>query len=186
MSYYPRQNEARAIKDAQIAQVESQANLPAEVRKVQVDSLEHAFATFHQEQSIIGHIGHWSEPIIRPLGFDWKMGVSIVSGLMAKEVVVSTMGVIYTGTNSDDEEAVANLSARMLQERRPDGSPSFTPLIGFCFMLFVLLYFPCIATLIAIGRESGHWKWGVFAALYSCGVAWLVCFLVYQGSLLLH
>ena len=186
MSYYPRQNEARAIKDAQIAQVESLANLPAEVRKAQVDSLEHAFATFHQEQSIIGHIGHWSEPIIRPLGFDWKMGVSIVSGLMAKEVVVSTMGVIYTGTNSDDEEAVANLSARMLQERRPDGSPSFTPLIGFCFMLFVLLYFPCIATLIAIGRESGHWRWGVFAALYSCGVAWLVCFLVYQGSLLLH
>lgn len=184
MSYYPRQDAARAVKDSQVALVEAQP-LPAEERQAQIDSLEHAFSTFHQEQSIIGHVGRWSEPIISPLGFDWKMGVSIVSGLMAKEVVVSTMGVIYTGDGDDGDEAITLLSERMLSERRADGTPSFTPLVGFVFMLFVLLYFPCIATLIAIGRESGHWKWGVFAAIYSCSVAWLVCFLVYQGSLLL-
>ena len=184
MSYYPRQNDARAVKDQKVEAV--QASLLPEVEKqAQVDSLEHAFAIYHQEQSIIGRIGHISEPIIRPLGFDWKMGVSIVSGLMAKEVVVSTMGVIYTGSGDDGEEAVAQLSERMRTERRADGSPSFTPIVAYTFMLFVLLYFPCIATLIAIGREAGHWRWGAFAAVYSCALAWLVCFIVYQTSLLL-
>ena len=184
MSYYPRQNDARAVKDQKVEAL--QASLLPEVEKqAQVDSLEHAFAIYHQEQSIIGRIGHISEPIIRPLGFDWKMGVSIVSGLMAKEVVVSTMGVIYTGSGDDGEEAVAQLSERMRTERRADGSPSFTPVVAYTFMLFVLLYFPCIATLIAIGREAGHWRWGAFAAVYSCALAWLVCFIVYQTSLLL-
>ena len=184
MSYYPRQNDARAVKDQKVEAL--QASLLPEVEKqAQVDSLEHAFAIYHQEQSIIGRIGHISEPIIRPLGFDWKMGVSIVSGLMAKEVVVSTMGVIYTGSGDDGEEAVAQLSERMRTERRADGAPSFTPIVAYTFMLFVLLYFPCIATLIAIGREAGHWRWGAFAAVYSCALAWLVCFIVYQTSLLL-
>ena len=184
MSYYPRQNEARATKDQQVEAIQASL-LPEAEKQARVDSLEHAFATYHQEQSIIGRIGHISEPIIRPLGFDWKMGVSIVSGLMAKEVVVSTMGVIYTGSGDDGEEAVAQLSERMRTERRADGSPSFTPVIAYTFMLFVLLYFPCIATLIAIGREAGHWRWGAFAAVYSCALAWLACFVVYQISLLL-
>ena len=184
MSYYPRQEQARQQVDHQIEQLE-QSELAPELRQERIDSLEHAFATFHQEQSIIGRIGQVCEPVIRPLGFDWKMGVSIVSGLMAKEVVVSTMGVIYTGVGEDDDAAIAQLSTRMQQERRADGSPSFTPLIAYSFMLFVLLYFPCIATLIAIGRESGHWKWGFFSALYSCGIAWLICFVVYQTAHLL-
>ena len=170
--------------DHQIEQLK-QSELAPELRQERIDSLEQAFATFHQEQSIIGRIGQVCEPVIRPLGFDWKMGVSIVSGLMAKEVVVSTMGVIYTGVGEDDDAAIAQLSTRMQQERRPDGSPSFTPLIAYSFMLFILLYFPCIATLIAIGRESDDWRWGLFAAVYSCVVAWLVCFTVYQVGQLL-
>ena len=181
MSYYPRQNEVRQEKDKEIAALQ-QSTLPDEIKQARIDSLEHSFATFHQEQSIIGHVGHLSEPIIRPLGFDWKMGVSIVSGLMAKEVVVSTMGVIYTGNGENGDEALSHLSSRMKQEVRSDGSPSFTPIIAYTFMLFVLLYFPCIATLIAIGREAGHWKWGLFAALYSCTVAWFLCFIVYRAS----
>ena len=181
MSYYPLQNEVCQVKDKEIAALQ-QSTLPDEIKQARIDSLEHSFATFHQEQSIIGHIGHLSEPIIRPLGFDWKMGVSIVSGLMAKEVVVSTMGVIYTGNGENGDEALSHLSSRMKQEVRSDGSPSFTPIIAYTFMLFVLLYFPCIATLIAIGREAGHWKWGVFAALYSCAVAWLLCFIIYRAS----
>lgn len=104
---------------------------------------------------------------------------------MAKEVVVSTMGVIYTGNGVDGDEALSQLSTRMKQEVRADGSPSFTPIIAYTFMLFVLLYFPCVATLIAIGREAGHWKWGLFSALYSCGIAWLICFIVYQTAHLL-
>ena len=184
MSYYPRQNELREQKDQQVEAL-TQSTLPEEIKQSRIDSLEHSFATYHQEQSIIGRIGHLSEPVIRPLGFDWKMGVSIVSGLMAKEVVVSTMGVIYTGNGEDGDEALSQLSTRMKQEVRADGSPSFTPIIAYTFMLFVLLYFPCVATLIAIGREAGHWKWGVFSALYSCGIAWLICFIVYQTAHLL-
>ena len=184
MSYYPRQNELREQKDQQVEAL-TQSTLPEEIKQSRIDSLEHSFATYHQEQSIIGRIGHLSEPVIRPLGFDWKMGVSIVSGLMAKEVVVSTMGVIYTGNGADGDEALSQLSTRMKQEVRADGSPSFTPIIAYTFMLFVLLYFPCVATLIAIGREAGHWKWGLFSALYSCGIAWLICFIVYQTAHLL-
>lgn len=119
-------------------------------------------------------------PIISPLGFDWKMGVSLLSGLGAKEVVVSTLGVIYTGDGDDGDEAKARLVDRIKADVRPDGSPSFTPLVGIAFMLFVLIYFPCTATIIAIGRESGSWKWSVFSIIYSCSLAWLVAFIVYQ------
>ena len=79
MSYYPRQNELREQKDQQVEAL-TQSTLPEEIKQSRIDSLEHSFATYHQEQSIIGRIGHLSEPVIRPLGFDWKMGVSIVSG----------------------------------------------------------------------------------------------------------
>ena len=125
-------------------------------------------------------MGHGLSPIISPLGFDWKMGVSLLSGLGAKEVVVSTLGVIYTGDGDDGDEAKARLVDRIKADVRPDGSPSFTPLVGIAFMLFVLIYFPCTATVIAIGRESGSWKWSVFSIIYSCSLAWLVAFIVYQ------
>ena len=94
--------------------------------------------------------------------------------------MVSTLGVIYTGDSSDGDEAKARLVDRIKADVRPDGSPSFTPLVGIAFMLFVLIYFPCTATIIAIGRESGSWKWSVFSIIYSCSLAWLVAFIVYQ------
>jgi hypothetical protein len=105
------------------------------------------------------------------LGFDWKMGIGILSGIGAKELVVSTLGVLYT--NEDDVDTVD------LSERIP-----ITPLVAYGYMLFVLIYFPCIATLAAIKQESGGWKWAIFAATYTTILAWLVAFGVYQiGSL---
>lgn len=132
------------------------------------------------EYSCIGRIGKALEPVMAPLGFDWRMSVSIASGLPAKEVVVSTLSVLYTGDDESD-----NLGEAMLNQRDDDGNPLYSPLIGFNFMVFVLLCFPCIATLIAIKNESGSWKWAGFQALYSTTLAWVVCFLIYQiGSII--
>jgi ferrous iron transport protein B len=129
----------------------------------------------HQEHSYIGQIGKCIEPVMRPLGFDWKISVSLLSGMAAKEIVISTMGVLYAG----DGENQASLQQRLLTETHADGTPVFTPLVVIGFLLFVLIYFPCIATIAAIKEESGSWKWALFSVLYSTGLAWLVAFLVY-------
>ena len=107
------------------------------------------------------------EPVIKPLGFDWKLGIGILSGVGAKELVVSTLGVLY----ADDAEA----DAVSLGERIP-----ITPLVAFCYMVFVLIYFPCIATLAVIKGESGSWKWALFTAVYTTVLAWVVVFAIYQ------
>lgn len=120
-----------------------------------------------QENSYIGQIGKAMEPVLKPLGFDWKLGIGLLSGVGAKELVVSTMGVLYTND--------ANADTVSLAERIP-----ITPLVAFCYMLFVLLYFPCIATLVAIKQESGSWKWALFAMFYTTSLAWVISFIVYQ------
>lgn len=122
-----------------------------------------------QEHSYIGQIGKALEPALKPLGFDWKLGIGLLSGVGAKELVVSTLGVLYTHEEAVDPEDV-NLANRL----------PITPLVAIAYMLFVLIYFPCIATLAAIKQESGSWKWAVFAALYTTALAWLVAFTVYQ------
>ena len=120
-----------------------------------------------QENSYIGRIGQAVEPVLKPLGFDWKLGIGLISGVGAKELVVSTLGVLYA--NDADADAVS------LADRIP-----ITPLIAYCYMLFVLIYFPCIATFAAIKQESGSWKWAFFAAGYTTILAWVVSFAVYQ------
>src|SRR5574344_1737189 len=120
-----------------------------------------------QENSYIGKIGKTIEPAIKPLGFDWKLGIGLLSGVGAKELVVSTLGVLYT---NEDHRENANLSQRI----------DITPIAGLSFMFFVLIYFPCIATLAAIKQESGSWKWALFAATYTTTLAWIVSFIVFN------
>ena len=120
-----------------------------------------------QENSYIGQLGRAIEPVIKPMGFDWKLGIGLISGVGAKELDDSTLGVLYVDDPEADEASLA--------ERIP-----ITPLVAFCYMLFVLIYFPCIAALAAIKQESGSWKWALFAACYTTGLAWLVAFSVYQ------
>lgn len=129
-----------------------------------------------QEASYIGMLGKWMEPVMRPLGFDWKTSVALLTGVAAKEVVVSTLGVLYVG-HEDDELA---LSARLQSEIKPDGSTAFDQPTALSLMVFVLLYFPCIATIIAIKNESGSWKWGVFTIVYTVALAWIMAFVVYE------
>ena len=144
-------------------------------RSVSADAAE------HMEESYIGQIGKAIEPAIAPLGFDWKMGVSIITGVAAKEIVVSSMGILYHVPDAD--ESSEPLIDALHEQVRPDGTPVFTPLVAYGFMLFVLIYFPCMATIAAIKKEAGT-RWALFSMVYTTALAWVVSFLVYQiGSL---
>ena len=138
-----------------------------------------------QEQSYIGRIGKTIEPVFRAQGFDWKLDVGLVAGIGAKEVVASTMGVLYANNDSfGDDEAYNNEGGKydtLLAQMRADG---ITPLAAYCFLLFVVIYFPCIATVAAIKGETGSWRWAAFSAVYTTVLAWIVSAVVYQvGSL---
>ena len=142
-------------------------------------------AAAQQEQSYIGRMGKAIEPVFRAQGFDWKLDVSLIAGVGAKEIVASTMGVLYADDDSfaDDDEFSEDLSKyeRLRERMTADG---ITPFTAFCYLLFVLIYFPCIATIVAIKNETGTWRWALFAAGYTTLLAWLVSAAVYQiGSL---
>ena len=129
------------------------------------------------ENSYIGRMGKAIEPVIAPLGFDWKMGVSIVTGLAAKEIVVSSMGILYHVP--DAEENTQTLAETLRNQKDAQGQSIFTPLVAYCFMLFILIYFPCMAVIAAIRKEAGL-KWAFFTMFYTTSLAWLVAFCVYQ------
>ena len=134
-----------------------------------------------QEHSFIGYVGKAMEPVLEPLGFDWRMGVGIVAGVGAKELVVSTLGVMY----ADDEPldvAVPDVSDETSGDTRLQRAltRSVTPAGALAYMVFILLYFPCIATFVAIRRESGSWKWAIFTAVYTIVLAWVAAFITFR------
>ncbi|MBN9303308.1 ferrous iron transport protein B [Dysgonomonas mossii] len=176
LGYFPRDKERELKYDNMITQVEQQEGLGDEEKSAQIEEIEEGRNTEHQEESYIGRVGKAIEPVMRPLGFDWKISVSLLSGMAAKEVVVSTLGVLYTGSSEDQE----SLEVRLLADRQADGGTTFTPLVVVSLLLFVLIYFPCVATIAAIKEESGSWKWGVFSIVYTTLLAWLISFVVYQ------
>ena len=133
-----------------------------------------------QEHSFIGYIGKAIEPVLEPLGFDWRMGVGIVSGVGAKELVVSTLGVMYS---DDVPEAVETDAGTTRLQRALTGS--VTPAAALAYMVFILLYFPCIATFVAIKNESGKWKWAIITAVYTILIAWVAAFITFRLASLL-
>ena len=147
-----------------------------------------------QEQSYIGRVGHAVEPVFRPMGFNWKLDVGLLAGVGAKEIVASTMGVLYSNDDSFKDDSnfssesgkyvklhelitqdVAQLHGISYEKAQP-----IATLTAFCFLLFVLLYFPCIATIAAIKGETGSWGWALFAASYTTALAWVVSAVVFQ------
>ncbi len=130
------------------------------------------------EKSYIGRTGKFIEPVLAPLGFDWKMSISLVTGLAAKEIVVGTMGILYH-TDTDTEENQKNLQ-KAITEPGHSGQTPVSRQAALAFIFFVLLYFPCLATIAAIRREAGSWKWALFAAGYTTAVAWIISFAVYN------
>ncbi len=142
-----------------------------------------------QEQSYIGRLGQIVEPVFRPQGFSWKQDVGIISGIGAKEIVASTLGVLYT----DDESFADDDSFEAVEEAEEEGASSKYAVLrakmeseganaasAYAFLVFVLLYFPCLATIAAIKGETGSWKWAIFTCVYTTALAWVVSFVVYQ------
>lgn len=132
-----------------------------------------------QENSYLARIGKFIAPVMAPIGQQWKATVAIISGATAKEIVVSTLGVLYC-SSTDVEEDTTELEKRISAPDRITGVPDFTPASSLAFMVFVLLYFPCIAAIAAVVRESGSWKYGAFTVVYNTAVAWVVALIVYQ------
>ena len=179
LGYYPREANYSVDYDAQIELAQSDQ----EVAKLELLKESERF-----EQSFIGKAGQFIEPVISPLGFDWKMGVSLLTGFAAKEIVVSTMGVLYQADAEADETSgilMDKLKNHRLTRGPRKGELAYTPLVAFSFMLFVLIYFPCVSTIAAINSESGSRKWAFFSMVYPTVLAWILSFIVYQtGSLL--
>ncbi len=188
LEYFPQHSAELDRYTAQIEQVAADSTLSAEAQSAAIEQLTLDRAMVQTENSYIGRIGQFIAPVFRPLGFDWKMGVSLLTGIAAKEVVVSSMGVLYHADSEADENSSAlkeSLKAQVWTSGELKGQPVFTPLVAYGYLIFILLYFPCVAALSAVFREAGL-KWATFSMLYNTGVAWIAAFLIYQiGSLLL-
>ena len=141
-----------------------------------------------QEHSFIGYVGKAMEPVLEPLGFDWKMGVGIVAGVGAKELVVSTLGVMYADEEPLGADVAAGSSDASASETTSGAETrlqkalvrSVTPAGALAYMVFILLYFPCIATFVAIKNEGGGWKWAIITAVYTILLAWVAAFITFR------
>jgi ferrous iron transport protein B len=155
------------------------------LKKTELETLLTEMESTKQEKSYIGKIGHFFEPVMQPLGFDWKMTVSLISGIAAKEIVISTMGVLYQANKNDSEATLIHkLQTQKYTSGNNYGKLVFTKLSAISFLIFVLIYFPCIATIAAVKQETGKFSWALFMIFYTTILAWISAFLIYQiGSL---
>jgi ferrous iron transport protein B len=188
LGYFPRDVAFSKDFDSEIKDVSINTGFTQHQKDSMIRHLELQMNAERQEKSYIGQIGHALEPVISPLGFDWKMGVSIVTGLAAKEIVVSTMGILYQADDhpvSEDETLKEKLKTQKHNTGTLKGRDVFSPLASLAFMFFVLIYFPCVAVIAAIRKESST-GWAVFTMVYTTALAWIVAFLIYQiGSFFL-
>ena len=185
LEYFPRHSEQADMIAQEIELIENNNDIPEEEKTVVIKNLELQQDAVMSENSYMGRLGHVIEPVVRPCGFDWRMGVSLATGIAAKEVVVSTLGVLLQA--SDEEGSTTSLVNKVRTQKWTSGPKEgellFTPLVAFGFMIFVLISTPCFATIAAVRREAG-WKAVLFTLFYNTGIAWIVSFLIYQiGSL---
>ena len=172
--YDEKKAEVTRAYEATIASGIGNVDMLKEEQEAKLESLHRQEVSERQENSYISRLGRTLEPVWTPLGFDWKAGVSLLTGVAAKEVVVSTMAVLYQGEEVMEEDTGANATLeRRLREH------GFTPVTAIVFVIFVLLYSPCFAALIAIGKEIGM-KWAFFVMGYTTVLAWSVCFVIKQ------
>jgi ferrous iron transport protein B len=171
LGYYPKNVTFSKDYEKIIEQAKSNQNLSEVELSQQLSQIELQKLGEQQEQSYIGQLGHAIAPIIRPLGFDWKIGVCIVTGLAAKEIVVSTMGVLYQADFGAHENS-GTLVEKIQQQEYTRGEK-----IG--QKVYSLIYFPCVAVIAAIKKE-GNWQWAVFTMVYTTGLAWILSFLTFQ------
>ncbi|MDB6054372.1 MAG: ferrous iron transport protein [Verrucomicrobiales bacterium] len=158
----------------------------AEELKSQLDQLDTEESGEKVRQSFAGRMGRAIEPLIAPLGFDWKMGIGIITSFAAREVFVSTMSIIYNVAEGNEEEAhTRTLAATLKQQKRSDGSLIYTPLTSIALMVFYVMAMQCVSTVAVVRRETNSWKWPLFQWCYMGLLAWVLAFLTYQGGRLL-
>jgi ferrous iron transport protein B len=180
---YPASPEREAAFDARAAAIEAGAG-DAAARESELAAVEHERESAALAASYGGRLGRLLEPAIAPLGFDWKIGIGLLGAFAAREVFVSTMGVVY-GIGGDVDEDSAGLRERIKAESRADGSPVYTPLVGLSLMVFFALACQCMSTLAVVKRETMSWRWPTFLFAYTLALAWAASFAVYQGGRLL-
>lgn len=184
LGHYPQNVDYDIPYDTVIEIIANDKIISDEQKTMNIANIENLKAAEQLEKSYIGRIGHFIEPVIAPLGFDWKIGVCLFTGMAAKEIVVSTLGVLYQANDDDDTSSLQTKLKQQVYKSGPrEGEKVFTKLSAFCLMLFVLIYMPCIAAITAIKNEGGL-KWAVFTAIYTTALAWIITFAVYNiGSL---
>jgi ferrous iron transport protein B len=189
LSTFPRQEAVGVELDARRGEIQkayaakmAAADISDEIRQGLQAELDAALDKVANRQekarmagTYMGHLGHWIAPLFAPIGIDWRGGVALLTGFVAKEVVVSTMGVLYAVSDEEGMEAL----------QKALRSSGMQPLSALSMMVFVLLYLPCVATTATIHRETGSLKWMFFSLAYTTVVAWLAAGLVYQGGRLL-
>jgi ferrous iron transport protein B len=153
-------------------------------RDAQVDESPAEAHAIQLEASYAGQIGRAIEPTLAPLGFDWRIGVGLIGAFAAREVFVSTLGIVHGVGDSVDEES-NSLRDRLRAARRPDGTPLYTPLVGLSLLVFFALACQCLSTLAVVRRETASWRWPSFLLAYMTVLSWVASAVVYQGGLLL-
>lgn len=181
LEYFPRENEKMIETKSSINMALNDDNIPTIQKDSLIMELEQRIRSEQFTGSYLGRIGKFIEPAMRPLGFDWKMSIALLAGLPAKEIVISTMGVLYqTGT----DESTVNLQQKLKNEKfetgKRKGEPVFSKPSALAFLIFILIYFPCIGVVAAIKNESGSWKWAAFSVFYTTSLAWVSAFLVFN------
>jgi len=179
LATYPRSSELQQKFDqrhAQLKQAASNPPTPAETETLK--RLDQEEAGEKLRQSFAGRLGRAIEPALKPLGFDWKIGIGIVTSFAAREVFVSTLSVVYNV--GGDGENTASLAEVMKSERRDDGRVTYTPLTGLTLMVFYVFAMQCVSTVAVVRRETNSWKWPIFQTVYMTSLAWILAFLTYQ------
>ena len=184
--YNEKINQTETLFESKTSYLQPESNEYIELvnqKSTEINLLKYEKSQKLQEGSFIGIIGHYIEPVMRPLGFDWKMSISLLAGVAAKEIVVSTMGVLYQTEGDPDinnEPLQKKLQSAKYENGEKKSQSVFTPVTAFAYLMFILLYFPCVAVVAAVKKESGNWKWALFMVTYTTAIAWTVAFLVNQ------
>jgi ferrous iron transport protein B len=183
LATYPRSAEIDREFALKRQNIEAATAPDTEARELQLAQVDHDEAGTKLRNSFAGRLGHLIEPVIRPLGFDWKIGIGIVASFAAREVFVSTMSTVYNvGSADDNTDTIADT---LRQQKRDDGTPVYTPLVGITIMVFYVLALQCVSTIAIVRRETNSWKWPIFQWTYMAILAWVMAFITFQGGRML-
>jgi len=191
LATYPHSAATQAVADGERATLKSEPPPTASPEQspalaAHAATLDNGAAGARLRQSFAGHLGRLIEPAIAPLGFDWMIGIGIITSFAAREVFVSTMSTVYNVGKADATPSGMNSLAQTLQaQRRPDGTPVYTPLTAVTLMVFYVFALQCVSTVAIVRRETNSWKWPVFQWLYMGALAWALAFVTHLGGGLL-